>query len=182
MGDKWTFEHIDRFDASKSETRVQTVASAGADGIVLKTEGSKLGVSESHYSPDWLLHKRVMPGSAVRLHAPPLPEFKFPMAVGSTWPANTSYTNPNGSKVEVKGESKVVRVETLELAGKRWDTLVIQTETTFQVTPGPYGHYAGVRWYAPAARSVVKYEDSVARKGRVVDQSSGELTAITLQD
>lgn len=182
VGDKWTYEHKDHFDAAKTETRMQTVASVSADNIVFKTEGSKLGASEIHFSPDWLQHKRVLAGGVVRLYSPASPEFKFPMAVDTSWAADTSYGNPNGSKMDAKGEHKVVRAEAVELAGKRWDTLVIKTAGTFQISPGPYGRYESTRWYAPAARNVVKYEDAIFVGGRAVEKTSGELTAITLQD
>ena len=102
-------------------------------------------------------------------YAPVQPRIELPLRVGRTW----HYTGGGSSRTE-DATFKVLRTETLSVAGRQVLTYVVQTTTTFT------GDESGTRdqtwWYAPSLALPVKWREKQSghRSGA---SYSGDITA-----
>jgi hypothetical protein len=86
--------------------------------------------------------------------SPPQLRVRLPLAVGSTW------TNAGGDSDRTEqSSSRVVRTETLAVAGRQVPTYVVETTTSF--TGGESGTRTQTWWWAPSWAMPVKWTEHI---------------------
>ena len=96
-------------------------------------------------------------------YSPPYKELEFPMKVGNAWSASSKCDQTENPRL-YSARFKVLREESLELAGEKVETYVFDAKWSI-LTVNENIEGQTTNWYSPKYGVVVKYESSATRRG-----------------
>lgn len=175
-GDTWTYFGNEYIAATPWISTVQAVNNGVA--TILRQGAPEVGEKRER------LETRLANGNISQLadsrYEPDNQDFAFPLVVGKTWALNQNNPGAAGDILVKTGTAEVKAREQLQTKAGSLDTIRIQQYGNIRSTNTKFAaSYQYTYWYAPAAKTIVKYEyqhtNTGPRSGNA--HRTGEITA-----
>ena len=151
VGDRWKVEQTDRRTGAKESEFDRRVTSVSESRIEGTENDGKFG---------WTSELNGLESSTVTISGD-AKTLSFPLEVGKKWEYKFSYVNKvNAGKGRQQLSAHVVAYEKVKVPAGEFDAFKIEYSGFWNNdTNGRSGRLKNTGWYAPAARSVVRFEN-----------------------
>ena len=166
---KYTFVRV---EGDKPESGTQSVElKAVGDGIadfVIRRDGalSALGVEDVQVKPDGVYLVSSTHGSPEK----PVMVMPSKLEPGATWGGDHTLKSPDGSEVKYSGKSKFEKKETLTVAGKSYETILVSESAELELA-GSKRSVSGKTWFASGVGVVRMRLEVKTPDGKLVKSS-----------
>lgn len=180
VGDNWKFRTLDGFTNETQFEATHRVVEINDREIVIELHNlSKDKTALRYFTREW---------NAVDTddgkYDPYYPEFKFPLAAGTTWSEKYTWISSAGVASSGYVTAKVSAQEKVTVPAGTFDAYRIDRDQEVrgnnETAVVTNTHFT--TWYAPAVRRFVRREWTVTRDGRVRSKTTMELVEYTLAE
>lgn len=178
IGDIWKYRSLDGFTQEVQFEVTNRVVELANSEVVVQVHNLKTDKSSLHYyNTDG---NEIDNGDGK--YDPYFPEYKFPLAVGSTWTGRYTWLPSSGSASAGFVSAKVLPMEKITVAAGTFDTYRIERDVEVRTSDANsmVTNTHQITWYSPAVHRFVRREITVTRDGRVRMKNAFELVEYTL--
>jgi hypothetical protein len=166
---KYTFVRVegDKPEAGTQSVELKAVGDGSAD-YVIRRDGalSALGVEDVQVRADGVY----LVSSTLGTPEKPVLVMPSKLEPGSTWGGDHTLKSPDGSEVKYSGKSKFERKETLTVAGKSYETVLVSESAELELA-GSKRSVSGKTWFASGVGVVRMRLEVKSADGKLVKSS-----------
>lgn len=175
-GERWTYRVVNGYNNLEVGRTNYEVVSAAPDRFEVRVTEEKSGTSQTRgmvrgWNPESGLYpvglamgglwSGVPPGGPVR-YAPPLPDFRFPLAPGKSWSETVTLADPAyGTQTTVTVKGRIQGMERIKVPAGEFDTIKVTRDLYYNDSAwwrsGVW--QSTTDWFAPAINRVVRHRE-----------------------
>lgn len=167
VGDRWKFVVVDPLTKVARDATEQLVSEVAADGLVVVEKAPDSEATPRRYDLEWNGFQEVKGRMEHQVRV------RFPLEHGKTWSSKYEWINGRNHHGQMEMAYKVGPPERVTVPAGTFEAIPIEASGTWRnFTTGASGIAMEKRWYAPAARNMVRRTWVTRYAGGAPDQNS----------
>lgn len=167
VGDRWKFVVVDPLTKVARDATEQVVSEVAADGFIVVETAPATEAKRQRYDPEWNGFQEVNGRMEHQVRV------RFPLEPGKTWSSKYEWINARNRHGQLDMSYKVGQPERVTVPAGTFEAIPIEASGTWRnFTTGASGIAMEKRWYAPAARTMVRRTWVTRYAGGAPDQDT----------